>query len=135
MVAKLKGGTANIDKQIEVPFSISGTHLLCLDAQINGQTHKLVLDTGGITMIDSSLCADLNLVPKPLGKSGEQLVELEEISLGEVQVKGLKAFVTSFSENFHMGTYGIRELFANVTFTHPPEIIERSYIGSNQSGN
>jgi len=111
--AMLKGGRTQLEKSVVVPFSISGSHLIVVDAKLNGITVKMVIDTGGITMIDSSLCTELNLEPEEIGNSGMMLARLDSISLGEVQVLDMKAMVTDFQEKFKMGQYGIRGMIGS----------------------
>jgi hypothetical protein len=113
MFARLKGGRVTIEKPITVPFSITAHHLPVLDAGLNGTPVKMVLDTGGITMIDSSLCTELNLEKEDLTQFGMTLVKLDSISLGDIRVYDMKANVLNFEDKFKMHKFGIRGMIGS----------------------
>jgi len=113
LFAKIKGGRAATDKTVAVPFTTSGHHLPTLDAKLNGTPVKMVLDTGGITMIDSLLCAELGIDTEMLGNVGMTLAKLDSISLGELQVLDMKASVLDFQNKFKMGKFGIRGMIGS----------------------
>lgn len=113
MFAKLKGGRVTHDKTVTVPFSISAHHLPVLDARLNGSPVKMVLDTGGITMIDSSLCTELNLETEEFAQFSMTLAKPDSISLGDLQVYDMKAIVLNFQEKFKMEKFGIRGMIGS----------------------
>lgn len=113
LFAKLKGGRVATEKTASVPFSISGHHLPVLETRLNGTPVRMVLDTGGVTMIDSSLCVDLKLEPEEFGNKGMTLAKLDSIAFGEVEVLDLKAAVLDFTGRFKMDKYGIRGMIGS----------------------
>jgi hypothetical protein len=113
MFAKLKGGRVATEKTAAVPFSLSGPHLPVLEARLNGTPVRMVVDTGGVAMIDSSLCVDLKLEPETFGNKGMTLAKLDSIAFGEMEVLDMKAVVLDFKGRFKMDKFGIRGMIGS----------------------
>jgi hypothetical protein len=112
IITALKGGKPEpLSHPVEIPFTISGSHIVTVPAQLNGRTFPVVFDTGGITMIDSSLCDSMSLPSKTFGDL--TLAPIGRISLGELGVRDMKAAVIAFETDFKMQRFGLKGMIGS----------------------
>ena len=110
MFAKFKGGKGQeLETDVVVPFNLVASHIIEVEAEINGSIQTMVLDTGGLTMLDKSIADSLKMELISTTQNNVQLAETDAILLQDVTVKGLKMGVIDFRNMFkfqHSGMIG-----------------------------
>jgi len=62
MFEKFKGGDGQeLETDVVVPFNLVASHIIEVEAEINGSIQTMVLDTGGLTMLDKSIADSLKM--------------------------------------------------------------------------
>ncbi|MBN1948942.1 MAG: hypothetical protein JW784_04290 [Candidatus Cloacimonetes bacterium] len=108
MFEKFKGGEPQILTQaVEVPFELEASHIIKIPVAVNGVKLEMVLDTGGITMLDESVCDSLQLEIIEIPNQQAGFTKLTEIVLGETRVFGMKAGVTNFNQTYKFAQSGM----------------------------
>lgn len=78
----IKGGVGQeLESDVIVPFNLVASHIIEVEAEINGSTHTMVLDTGGLTMLDKSIADSLKMELISTPQDNVQLAETDEIKL------------------------------------------------------
>ena len=110
MFEKFKGGKGQkLESDVVVPFKLIASHIIEVEAEINGSIQTMVLDTGGLTMLDKSVADSLKTELISTPQNNVQLTETDEIKLQDVTVNGLKMGVIDFRKMFkfqHSGMIG-----------------------------
>jgi len=128
MFEKFKGGEAGILAKDEIiHFKLVSSHIIEVNTKINGSLQTMVLDTGGLTMLDQkisdSLGIEVSIEPQP----GTKLGKVETIKLDKVSVRNLNTFIIDFNDMFqfdHSGMVGSDYLrFFQTEFDYQKQII------------
>ena len=110
MFLKFKGGVGQeLESDVVVPFKLVASHIIEVEAEINGSIQSMVLDTGGLTMLDKSIADSLKMELISTPQNNVQLAETDTIILQDVIVNDLKMGVIDFRNMFkfqHSGMIG-----------------------------
>ncbi len=110
MFEKFKGGEGQkLESDVVVSFKLVASHIIEVEAEINGSIQTIVLDTGGLTMLDKSIADSLKMELISIPQNNVQLAETDEIKLQDVTVNRLKMGVIDFRKMFkfqHSGMIG-----------------------------
>ena len=110
MFLKFKGGKGQkLESDVVVPFKLVASHIIEVEAEVNGSIQTMVLDTGGLTMLDKSIADSLKMEFISTPQNNVQLTETDAIKLQDVIVNGLKMGVIDFRNMFkfqHSGMIG-----------------------------
>lgn len=101
MFEKIKGGKGEIlTKTEEVNFEIIASHIMTVKANLDGNKIQMVLDTGGLTIIDKKIADSLNFEIEKIPNEDVEFAKVKETSLGDVSVYDLNAVKMDFRETF-----------------------------------
>ncbi|MCD4828043.1 MAG: PDZ domain-containing protein [Candidatus Cloacimonetes bacterium] len=119
MVAQFMGGEPELDgEEVEVPFSIGGSHIINLTARFNDRDIPIVLDTGGMTILDSALADSMKLELVEIPDESVHLAKVDVVALDGASVHGLKAAVMDFSGMFGMSKFGLGGMIGSDWLRH-----------------
>ncbi|HHE38563.1 MAG TPA: hypothetical protein ENL20_08335 [Candidatus Cloacimonetes bacterium] len=101
MFEKFKGGKGKIlTKTEEINFEIIASHIMTVAANLDGNEIQIVLDTGGLTIIDKKIADSLNFEIEKIPNEDVEFAQVKETSLGGVSVYDLNAVKMDFRETF-----------------------------------
>ncbi len=101
MFEKIKGGKGEIlTKTEEINVEIIASHIMIVKANLDGNEIQMVLDTGGLTIIDKKIADSLNFEIEKIPNEDIEFAKVIETSLGDVSVYDLNAVKMDFRETF-----------------------------------
>jgi len=120
---KFKGGMPKIgDNAVVVPFQLKHSHILEVNAILKDQTYPMIVDTGGMTMLDKSINDTLKFETLSIPQQKAEFAIVDAMKLDEVSVLGMKVNLIGFNDTFKFdltGMIGSDYLrFFNVTFDY-----------------
>ena len=119
MVAMFKGGKPALDQEVVVvPLDVRASHILRFESSWNGTQVPIVMDTGGMTMLDRSLADSLGLDLKDVGQEDVCVARVDDISIGGAHVRGLKAAVMEFRFMFGRDGTGMQGMIGSDWLRH-----------------
>ncbi len=108
MFLNFKGGTGQaLEEEVKIPFKIESSHIIEVQVGINGSIFPMVLDTGGLTMVDNEVGDSLKLEVISEPHPGTKLSKISDITLGDVTVNDLNTFIMGFKNKFEFEHYGM----------------------------
>ncbi len=109
MFEKFKGGVPKaIENELTVPFTLQGSHVILVDADFDDHTLPVIIDTGGMTMLENSLADSLQLEKHESPQEGVSLAKIASLKLAKVEVNDLKAVIMPFGDTFKLSKNSIQ---------------------------
>ena len=102
MFARIKGGKGALTgKEVHVPFTLKGSHYLFVDVRLNNnpQIRPFLIDSGGVTTLDTALARKYNLTLSPLNAE-TSMTTLERLDLAGASITDFRPFVSDFADKF-----------------------------------
>lgn len=128
MFEKFKGGkAAELKEDVIIPFNVQSSHIIEVTATIKDKPYKMVVDTGGMTMLEKSANDTLKFETIEIPQQNATLAIVNNLQLGNASVKGMKVGLIDFKDNFKFelpGMIGSDYLrFFNVEFDYQKQNI------------
>jgi len=107
--AEFKGGEpCNLGQEIIFPFKMENSaHRMTVEAGINGQKLDMIFDTGGQTFLEKNLKDSLDLDTFVIPANQAEFSVIDTISLGALEVYGMKAGLIEFEDTFKLDLKGM----------------------------
>ena len=101
MFEQFKGGNANkLEKDVVVPFILKRSHVIEVTATIRNMPYTMILDTGGMTMLEKSANDSLDFETIEIPHQNAEMAIVDELKLGSASVQGMKVGLVDFNETF-----------------------------------
>jgi len=98
---KFKGGVANkLEKDVVIPFTLQRSHVIEVTATLKDMPYTMILDTGGMTMLEKSANDTLGFETMEIPEQNAALAIVDDLKLGEASVKGMKVALVGFNDTF-----------------------------------
>jgi len=108
MFEKFKGGIANeLSKDIVLPFELQRSHVIEIQAIIKDKNYTVILDTGGMTMLEKSINDSLGFETLEIPQQNATMAIVDEIKLGNATVSGMKVALMEFNDTFKFNLPGM----------------------------
>ncbi|MDO9578733.1 MAG: PDZ domain-containing protein [Candidatus Cloacimonadales bacterium] len=101
MFEKFKGGIpGDLKEDIIIPFTLQHSHLIEVTATIKEMPYTMILDTGGMTMLEKSVNDSLEFETMEIPQQNAVMAIVDELKLGNASVAGMKVGLVGFNDTF-----------------------------------
>ncbi len=101
MFEKFKGGIpGELEKEAIIPFELQRSHVIEIQTVIKDNSFTIIMDTGGMTMLEKSINDSLNFETIEIPQQNVTMAIVDKIKLGNASVSGMKVALIEFNDTF-----------------------------------
>ena len=108
MFEKFKGGmVVELQEEVIIPFNLKRSHVIEVTAMIKDKPFTMVLDTGGMTMLEKSANDTLGFETMEIPQQNAIMAIVSNLQVGDVSVQGMKVGLVDFNSTFQLELPGM----------------------------